>query len=145
MVENPLQLPIEEQVRQDSRFSRLLEISPEFVEPLAAVVTESEKEEFGSYSSFWLGYTEGYNRLVGAVTIEVGNKGKKQLEKFEKRRLALISRLMILTHNPTTFESESGQRLVGCVNAILKDNGDISEWEVLFSDILIEVTDLLPR
>lgn len=145
MSEIPQQLPFEEVLKQDPRFSRLLEVSPEFGQPLAAVITESEKEEYMSYSKFWLGYTEGYNRLVGAVTTEVGKKGKKQLEKFEKRQLALMSKLMILTHNPTVFESESGQRLVGCVEAILKDKSDVLEYEGLFSDILVEVADLLPR
>lgn len=143
MVENPQQLPIDEQIRQDPRFSRLLEISPEFVEPLAAAMTESEKEEYKSYSRFWLGYSQGYNRLVGAVTIEVGKKGKKQLEKFEKRQLALMSKLMILTHNPATFDSENGQRLLGCVDAILKDNSDVLEYEGLFTDLLVEVANLL--
>jgi len=68
MVEDGRQIPLEEQVRLDSRFSTLLDLVPDFSDSIASLLERDMSPRIGS-SKMWVSYLTKYNTLIREIRV----------------------------------------------------------------------------
>jgi len=64
---DPRPLPIEEQIKQDPRFSYILEVNPGFVDQLVLLFTAQEQDPNSKHSEFWTNYLDVYDAYMLAI------------------------------------------------------------------------------
>ena len=60
---DPRPLPPEEQIKQDSRFSYILKVYPQFAPNVVGILKSQEEDPTGRHANFWVDYLSKYSTL----------------------------------------------------------------------------------
>lgn len=143
MTEIPQPLPLEEQLRQDSRFNYLTRLSPSLVNSLVPLVEVSNEDKDQLHPKFWLVFCERYNMLAKGIREEVQEElqyNGQSLDDIVEHEWEVANWLdeeviqtIEVTRIPGFFTKKSPGRLLSAVNQM--NNEIIMEYEPLILGI----------
>ena len=115
MTEALIPLTLEEQVKQDPRFSYLLELKPEFAGTLVELI-KPHMENPAKHSSFWLLFLDLYNFYVNAIRTKLSAPEEDMTEdEWETHRESVrkfltedISESTTISKVPGFFDDKEG-------------------------------------